>query len=135
MLVLSEFSLTYVPAKAIKGQEIAYFLADHPCVEVYEPMIDFIGLSRWTLYFDGSKTTDSAGVGIIIRSPEGSEVQFAHGLDFGCSNNQAEYEALIVGLEIMEELGAKNLKVVRDSQVVIKQLTGEYRCVSPNLYG
>ncbi len=57
ILTLSEFSLTYVLAKAVKGQ--VDFLADHSCVEVNEPMTDLIVLPRWTLYFDGSKTADS----------------------------------------------------------------------------
>ncbi len=94
MLALSEFTLTYVLANAVKGQEIADFLADHPCIEVDEPTIDFVDLPRWTLFFDGSKTANSAWVGAMIPSLEGREVRFTLGLDFGCSNNQAEYEAL-----------------------------------------
>ncbi len=44
LLALSEFSLTYVPAKAVKGQVIADFLANHPCVEISESTINFVGL-------------------------------------------------------------------------------------------
>ena len=55
ILALSEFSLNYVPAKAVKGQAIADFLADHPCVEIEEPKQNLIGCQSWVLYFDGQK--------------------------------------------------------------------------------
>ena len=54
-------------------------------------------------------------------------------MDFECTNNQAEYEALIIGLEILHDLGAKEVLIIGDSQLVIKQLTGEYRCTSLSL--
>ncbi|XP_020081387.1 uncharacterized protein LOC109705035 [Ananas comosus] len=60
--------------RAIKGQAIADFLADHPCVEIEEPKQSLIGCQRWVLYFDGSRTTESAGAGIVIQSPEGYRV-------------------------------------------------------------
>ncbi len=44
-----------------------------------------------------------------------------------------EYEALIIGLKILNELGAQNIKVIDDSKVVIKQAIEEYQCESPNL--
>ncbi len=65
MFALLEFSLPYVPAKAVKRQETADFLDGHPCVEIELSTADFVSLPRWTLYFDGSRTVDSAGVGIV----------------------------------------------------------------------
>ena len=44
--------------------------------------------------------------------------------------NQAEYEALMIGLEILLELGAKDVRVIGDSQLVLGQLTREYKCNS-----
>ncbi|CAN6551667.1 unnamed protein product [Malus baccata var. baccata] len=46
----------------------------------------------------------------------------------GNTNNQAEYEALIIGLEILIELGAIEVEVFGDSKLVINQLNGEYKC-------
>ncbi|MBN8115204.1 reverse transcriptase-like protein, partial [Vibrio vulnificus] len=51
-------------------------------------------------------------------------------LNFSCTNNQAEYEAHIIGLEILKELKARYIKILRDSQMVLKQMSGEYRCSS-----
>ena len=45
-------------------------------------------------------------------------------LDFECSNNQAEYEALIVGLKILRKLNAKRISIYGDSELVIKQVRG-----------
>ena len=65
-LALVEFHLVYVPQKAIKGQALADFLANHPCDEVTdinETM--FVVLAPWKLNFDGSHTIYGAGVGVI----------------------------------------------------------------------
>ncbi|CAL2240750.1 unnamed protein product [Prunus armeniaca] len=87
----------------------------------------------WTLYFDGSSTETRSGVGVVIESPQGQRWQFTFQLDFKCTNNQAEYEALIIGLEILKEMKATRVLVYGDSQLIINQLTGEYQCTSENL--
>jgi ribonuclease HI len=52
----------------------------------------------WTLYFDGSKSNEGAGVGCILKDPSGNKTLIACRLEFDCTNNVAEYEALIQGL-------------------------------------
>ncbi|XP_021806528.1 uncharacterized protein LOC110750492 [Prunus avium] len=85
------------------------------------------------MYFDGSITEARSGAGVVIESPQGQKWQFAFQLDFKCTNNQAEYEALIIGLEILKEMKATRVLVYGDSQLVINQLTREYQCTSENL--
>ncbi|XP_024156245.1 uncharacterized protein LOC112164254 [Rosa chinensis] len=87
----------------------------------------------WLLYFDGSSTSDSAGARIVIESPTGQKHQYAFKLDFNCTNNQAEYEALIIGLEVLEELGATRVKVFGDSLLVINQMLQVFRCSNLSL--
>ena len=128
-LVLVEFHLVYVPQKAIKGQALANFLVDHPCNEVMdinETM--FVALAPWKLNFDGSCTTYRASVGVILESPRGIKTQMAFKLEGNYSNNQIEYEALIIRLEILLETGIKSVEVYGDSQLVIRQLPGDYKC-------
>ena len=48
-------------------------------------------------------------------------------LDLQCSNNQAEYQALILGLKLLLTMDAKVITIMKDSQLVIKQLIGEYK--------
>ena len=52
-------------------------------------------------------------------------------LDFDFSNNEAEYEAFIAGLKILKKLGAKKIFVYSDSELVIKQVKGEYEAKHP----
>ena len=60
----------------------------------------------WILKFNGSSTENSAGTGIVIISPKGIKTTLSFNLVFKCTNNQAEYEALVIDLKILLELGA-----------------------------
>ena len=54
----------------------------------------------------------------MIQTPEGDKIQCMIRLDFLTTNNEAEYEALVVGLDLTKAAGAKNIVVHYDSQVV-----------------
>ena len=58
---------------------------------------------------------------MVLKSP-GEEHTFAYKLCFPCSNNEVEYEALLVGLKAAKRLGIKRLKVFGDFELVIKKL-------------
>ncbi|XP_015970564.1 uncharacterized protein LOC107494047 [Arachis duranensis] len=133
MLALTEFSLHFIPARAIKGQVLADFLVDHPCIDIDENLLSFVGFVPWKLYFDGSCHKGGVGIGILIISPSGEPSKFLFELNYSCSNNVAEYEALIMGLELLLERGVKNVKIFGDSQLVVCQVSLEHRCVSENL--
>ncbi|KAK2978994.1 hypothetical protein RJ640_029962 [Escallonia rubra] len=83
--------------------------------------------------FDGSKTNQGAGARIVLISPDGNIHQFAFQIEKDCSNNQAEYEALIIGLEILLDMHITTVQISRDSQPVIKQLNREFKCNAPGL--
>ncbi|GAB2278908.1 hypothetical protein Dimus_039309 [Dionaea muscipula] len=80
------------------------------------------------MYFDGSRTTIKAGVGIVLILPLGGAFHFYFSLDGSFTNNQAEYEALIVGLELLINMGVHSVHIKGDSQLVIHQVSGEFRC-------
>ena len=71
------------------------------------------------MYFDGSSIVQGRGIGVGLKSL-GEEHTFAYKLYFPCFNNEAKYEALLVGLKIAKRLGIKNLKVFGDSELVIR---------------
>jgi len=82
----------------------------------------------WTMDFDGAVGNDGAGIGIWVRSPFSvpnkvpSSVRVcSYKLAFECSNNEAEYEALIAGLKILRKLNAKMISVYGDFELVIKK--------------
>ncbi|CAL9006044.1 unnamed protein product, partial [Prunus brigantina] len=91
-----------------------------------------MALSEFTFQYVAQRSSRS-GAGVVIESPQGQRWQFAFQLDFRCTNNQAEYEALIIGLEILQGMKATRVLVYGDSQLVINQLTGDYQCTSENL--
>ncbi|KAL2235396.1 UNVERIFIED_CONTAM: hypothetical protein Sindi_1271800 [Sesamum indicum] len=62
----------------------------------------------------------------LVLAPEGVEIEIAARLSFPITNNEAEYEALILGLELAYEAGARHLEVFTDSQLVALQMEGTY---------
>ncbi|GKD10603.1 reverse transcriptase domain-containing protein, partial [Tanacetum coccineum] len=69
---------------------------------------------------------EEPGAGLILTSPEGEEFTYALRFEFDASNNEAEYEALVVGLRITEQMGVKNLIAKVDSRLVANQINGLY---------
>ncbi|XP_050211527.1 uncharacterized protein LOC126661708 [Mercurialis annua] len=120
-IAMSEFTLVYVPQRAVKGQVLADFLTDHPGITLKEETVTFFDIAVWKMWFDGSRTSQGAGAGVHIVTPLGASYQLSFRLQFECTNNQAEYEALIFGFEILAELGARAISVKGDSLLVIKQ--------------
>jgi ribonuclease HI len=128
ILALSEFELKFESAKAIKGQVIADFITEH-C----DPSIDLLEITPWALFFDGSSGGKGGGVGILLISPRGEMFEFAIPIQPTITNNQAEYKALLRGLQYLKEAGAVSVEVHGDSKLVIKQLNDQYECKSDAL--
>ncbi|XP_021592040.1 uncharacterized protein LOC110599777 [Manihot esculenta] len=80
---------------------------------------------------DGASSTAGSGAGVMLKGPEGFKVCYALRLEFGASNNIAEYEALINEMLIAMEIGATDLKINSDSQLVVNQITGAYQARDP----
>ena len=81
----------------------------------------------WLLHFDGSAGREGAGAGICITSPNDESKFFSCKLNFDCTNNMAEYESLFLGLEILKRMGAQNIYVCGDSELVIKKFESVYQ--------
>ncbi|GKE18573.1 reverse transcriptase domain-containing protein [Tanacetum coccineum] len=74
----------------------------------------------------GSSCIDGSEAGLILTNPEGVEFTYAMRFRFEATNNEAEYEALIAGLRIAEQIGVKNLQANVDSRLVANQVDGSY---------
>ncbi|KAM1702094.1 hypothetical protein ACFXTN_025272 [Malus domestica] len=137
-MALFEFSLQYVPQKSIKGQALADFLAQHHSPYEFGGSDVEIGMvetcdNYWTMYFNGSSISISTGVKIVIQCPTHSRWYFSLTLDFDCTNNQADYEALVIGLGVLHDLRATHVLVLGYSELVINQLNGTFCCMSCTL--
>ena len=89
--------------------------------------------SFWALYFDGSKTSRGSGASYVLIDPRKNKHFLSCRLEFECTNNTTEYEALVQGLKKEIELKVKNLKVYGDSKIVVKQIRNNIHCISPHL--
>ena len=88
---------------------------------------------RWVLSVDGSFNQQGSGAGIILEGPNGLLIEQALRFVFKESNNQAEYEALIAGMLLAKEMGARSLLAKSDSLLVTGQVTGEYQAKDPQM--
>ncbi|GKF74835.1 reverse transcriptase domain-containing protein, partial [Tanacetum coccineum] len=97
---------------AIKWKILADFIVERPEEDSPDTLIEKEDElpKPWILFTDGSSCTDGSGAGLIITNPEGMEFTYTLRFRFDAINNEAEYEALIVGLRIAEQIGVKNLK-------------------------
>ena len=76
----------------------------------------------WTMYFDGYAAKIGARAGVYIISPIRDFKALSYKLTFECTNNVAEYEALLLGLHALKYLGAQRIKVLGDAELVINQV-------------
>ena len=76
----------------------------------------------WTLYYDGSKTQDGSRAGCILIDPSNKKHILSCYLEFECTNNIVEYEALTLGLKKAIDMKVDILEVIGDSEVVTCQV-------------
>ena len=65
---------------------------------------------------------------MVIQTSEGDKIECMIRLDFPTTNNQAEYEALVAGLDLAKAASAENMVVHCNSQVITSQINGDYEC-------
>ena len=119
ILALSEVDLRYESAKEVKGQIMADFVTQHCGV------VDALEIVPWTLFFDGSTCGRRAGIGIVLISPRGKKYEYSLTIVATSTNNQAEYQASIKGLELLKEVHADVVLIACYEKCV--QLLKEFR--------
>ena len=65
---------------------------------------------------------------MVLLSPEGDVVECMIRLDFPTTNNEAEYETLVAGLDLAKAVGATSVVIYCNSQVITNQINGDYEC-------
>ena len=110
------------------------FLADHPIPSDWEFFDDFPDedvfyievMPPWMMFFDGAARREGAGVGVVFVSPQRQILLYLFSLSELYSNNVAEYQALIIGLQIAIEMGISQLEIFRDSKLIINQILEQF---------
>ncbi|PKI48751.1 hypothetical protein CRG98_030852, partial [Punica granatum] len=135
---LMEYDIEYVSRPSVKGQPIADHLAEFP-IEDNTPIIPNFpdeGILQvdgeddkpeWKMYFDGAVNSTGSGIGAILISPDGCYYPVAAKIDFPCTNNVAEYEACILGLQAAIDFKVKELEVFDDSMLTIFQTLRQWK--------
>ena len=121
---LSEFDVQYRPRTAVKGQIVVDFIAEYTQPE--DKRVE--GQKLWSIHTDESSNQSTGGAGVVIQTPEGDKIECMIRLDFPTTNNEAEYEALVAGLDLATAAGAENMIIHCDSQVITSQVNGGYEC-------
>ncbi|KAK9951505.1 hypothetical protein M0R45_006943 [Rubus argutus] len=150
---LSEFDITYRSRPSIKAQVLADFVSEFTPVggatsieltpvgeadprDIFPATIDTPkfdpNIPVWQLYMDGASNAHGSGAGIILitphtESPETARLKCAIRFKFKTSYNKAEYKALLAGLRLAQHMGATQLQVFSDSQLIVNQVTGDYQ--------
>ena len=88
---------------------------------------------KWTIRFDGSAISTSNGIGIVLSCKDGGTMPFFFKFEFPWLNIAAEYEAYLTGLTIALSMGIKHMRVLRDSNLVISQVRGDFALREPSL--
>ena len=87
----------------------------------------------WKLSVDGASNAQGSEAGLILTSPEGIDIEYALRFGFRASNNEAEYEAVIAGLNLAHSLEVDQLVVYSDSQLVVNQIEDTYEAKSETM--
>ena len=129
--------MQFLPQKAVKGQAVADFLAEHPdprTTKLYEDLPDEIAEvcmtqtsfkgQVWQLLFNDTSRTGLWGnvvarVGVVLVSPQNYVIPRAFSLTEPYSNNATEYNALLIGMQITDDIGVKNLEAYGDSKLIV----------------
>jgi ribonuclease HI len=97
--------------------------SDHTTIQPTEIAEDDL----WTMFFDGACTKESAGAGVVFISPSKKASHLSFKLNFKVTNNIAEYEALLLGMNVEKEKGIKKLQVFGDADLIIQQVNKSFQ--------
>ena len=130
---ISAIDVKYLLRTAIKGQILADFVAKFtPTARDKESGANAFqqdsleSFGWWKIYVDGASNAKGSRTGVVIMTLDDTVIEQSVRLDFKASNNEAEYEAVLVGLNSAKILGAMNLIIHCDSLQVASQINGEY---------
>ena len=84
---------------------------------------------------DGASNQKGAGVGLVLISHKKVIVEKSLRLDFSTMNNKAEYEALMMGLVMVQRMGGKSVRVFSDLRLVVSQVKGEFEAKDERMQG
>ncbi|XP_016192739.1 uncharacterized protein LOC107633647 [Arachis ipaensis] len=123
---LSEYDIQYQPRKSPRLQILADFLSELTNEDIQAEQ-------NWSLYVDGASNKEGSGAGVTLKEGEHVIAEQSLQFTFAASNNQAEYETLLAGLKLAQDLHIPHLTVYCDSLLVVQQIKGDFQVKDPSL--
>ncbi|XP_075665380.1 uncharacterized protein LOC142635048 [Castanea sativa] len=130
--ILGAFDIKYLPRTTINGRIMAELVAEFTEMlsdskEGAKPeeavIVGSVEIQQvWHLFVDGVANQKGSGIGIVMISSDGITLEKSLRLGFVVTNNEAEYEALLVGLAAMRKLGGKVVRAYYDSRVIVREV-------------
>ena len=136
--ILGAFDIKYMPCTFVRSQVLTDLVAKfaESLLEVEAKkdgmdgklvgMISQQGPLSWKVYVDSAANQKGSGVGIVLVSPEMITIEKSLKLDFLVTNNEAEYEALLMGMAMVQKMGGKAVEMFSNSRLVVGQVKGEF---------
>ena len=133
-----------MPCTSVKGQVLVDLVAEfiESSLEeeakvqgMGEKVVGAISLQEptcWKVYVDGVANQRGSGVGLVLISPERITTEKSLRLDFSATNNEAEYEALLEGMSMVQKLGGKAVNMFLNSRLIVGQVNGELKARDKN---
>ena len=87
------------------------------------------------MYVDGILNQKGSRVGLVLISPEKVNVEKSLRLDFSATNNEAEYEALMMGMAMVQRMGGTSVKVFSNLRLVVNQVKREFEAKDERIQG
>ena len=87
-------------------------------------LVDMVSLQEplsWRVYVDGAANQRGSGVGLVVISPDKIIIKKSLRLGFSTINNEAEYEALLVRMTMVQKMGGRTIEIFSDSRLVVGQ--------------
>jgi hypothetical protein len=127
---LCPYLIEFQGCTSIKSQALVDFIIEW--IDLSAPH-DERPVKYWKMYFDGSLNINGVGAGVLFISPTNKQLCYILRIYFPASNNPAEYEACLHGMQIVVELGIKHLHVYGGSALVINQLNKDWDTTSEKM--
>ena len=118
---LCEFDILHQPRTAVKAQALANFVVEFTSKEDEDEE-----LATRMVQTDGSSNQHVGGIGVIFQSPKGDSIECAVHLQFLTTNNEAEYEVVLTGLNLAKVVGASLVVIHSDSEFIFGHINGDY---------
>ena len=92
-------------------------------------------LLSWEVYVDGASNQKGSGIRLVLISPEKVIIEKFLRLNFSATNNEAEYEVLVIGMAMVQRMGGKSVKLISDSRLVVGKVKGEFEVKDERIQG